>query len=63
MWWYTLGELPLLKKYLDLVIMISMVTHSQISFQSILYMLLGDREEMRKEAGVIEDELKVIAVI
>ena len=69
-----LGELPLAKKYLDLANMSHRNfhgnTHSELvrclTIQSILYVLLGDREEskvMRKEAGAIEDKLKVIPAV
>ena len=69
-----LGELPLAKKYLDMVNMshrnLHGNTHSELerflTVQSIMYVLLGDREEskrVRQEAGTIENKLQVIPVI
>ena len=69
-----LGELPLAKKYLDMANMshrnLHGNTHSELArclkVQSIMYALLGDREEskrLRQEAGTIENKLQVIPVI
>ena len=69
-----LGELPLAKKYLDMANMshrnLHGNTHSELArcltVQSIMYVLLGDREEskrVRQEAGTIENKLQVIPVI
>jgi len=69
-----LGEIPLAKKYLDMANMshhnLHGNTHSELArclqVQSILYALLGDREEskrVRQEAGGIEKKLKVIPLL
>ena len=69
-----LGELPLSKKYLDMANMSNRNLHGNVhnelarclNIQSIMYALLGDREEskrLRQEAGVIENKLQVIPVL
>ena len=69
-----LGELPLAKKYLDMANMSHRNLHGNmhselarcLTVQSIMYVLLGDREEskrVRQEAGTIENKLQVIPVI
>lgn len=69
-----LGELSLAKKYLDMANMshrnLHGDTHSELArclnIQSIMYALLGDREEskrVRKEAGGIENKLQVIPLL
>ena len=69
-----LGELPLAKKYLDMANMSNRNLHGDthhelarcLNIQSIMYALLGDREEskrLRQEAGVIENKLQVIPVL
>ena len=69
-----LGELPLAKKYLDMANMSNRNLHGDthnelarcLNIQSIMYALLGDREEsrrLRREAGVIENKLQVIPVL
>ena len=69
-----LGELPLAKKYLDMASMSNRNLHGDthhelarcLNIQSIMYALLGDREEskrLRQEVGVIENKLQVIPVL
>ena len=69
-----LGELPLAKKYLDMANMSHHNLHGNmhselarcLTIPSIMYALLGDRQEskrVRQEAGTIENKLQVIPVI